>query len=106
ASIEGIVTRLGSGEPISGAEVILRMTSAAFEPTPPAVAAENVVPFFPGRVPAAVTDRDGKFVFKDLNPGSYRITAARNGYVKQEYGQRILGGQGTVVNLVPGQVLK
>jgi hypothetical protein len=71
-SIEGTVVRAGSGEPIVGAQV----TIAAAGTTPRVT------------LPAALTDRTGKFTFPQLQPGSYTITAASNGYAKQAYGQR------------------
>lgn len=54
--------------------------------------------------PATVmTDAQGKFEFKDVEPGSYRLTAARNGFARQEYGQRSLNRPGTVLNIREGQ---
>jgi hypothetical protein len=31
-------------------------------------------------VPRVMTGADGRFMFRDLQPGSFTITAARNGY--------------------------
>jgi hypothetical protein len=53
-----------------------------------------------------ITDNQGKFVFKDLDAGSYRIQVARNGYARMEYGQKVFGGQGTPTYLSSGQTLK
>src|SRR5690348_17860247 len=41
--------------------------------------------------------------FKDLDPGNYRISAARNGFARMEYGSRALNRPGTVVNIRAGQ---
>ena len=42
-----------------------------------------------------------------LSPAGYQgISAARNGYTKQEYGQRVSKGRGTVITVVKGQVMK
>ena len=57
-------------------------------------------------LPSTQTDRNGRFVFKDVNAGSYRISAARNGYAKLEYGQRVSRGAGTIVSVVNGQAIK
>jgi hypothetical protein len=57
-----------------------------------------------GRI-SGVTDRQGRFTFNDLAAGSYRLFAARNGYVRQEYGQRVPKGQGTPISLAKGQAL-
>src|SRR3989441_10119659 len=106
-SIEGVVERAGTGEPIAGAEIrVMRVATPGEEGRVGprmAVVFTGSDPFAP--VPA-ITDREGHFLLKDLEPGSYKITAARNGYTKQEYGQRIPAGQGTVVTLAGGQNLK
>jgi hypothetical protein len=52
------------------------------------------------------TDSSGRFIFANVEAGSYRIAAARNGYVRQEYGQRLLGGQGRILTLDAGQTIK
>jgi len=57
-------------------------------------------------LPSTQTDRNGRFVFKDVNAGSYRISAASNGYAKLEYGQRVSRGTGTVISVVNGQAIK
>src|SRR3989442_4716996 len=89
-TIEGIVVRLGTGEAIPKALVTLINTTQSGTP---------VAPVF--------TDSLGRFVFQNIEPGSYRISAARNGYVRQEYGQRVpLGRPGSVLNVAVGQVLK
>jgi protocatechuate 3,4-dioxygenase beta subunit len=107
ASIEGIVARIGSGEPIPGVEVMLGRVATAAPAATPAVDTATAFETTPlALIPSTVTDREGKFVFKGLDPGSYRLTAARNGYVKQEYGQRGSAGRGTVVTLVEGQARK
>src|SRR5262245_26188075 len=96
ASIEGAVVRLGSGDPIPGVELSVRKVSTQPEiPNSDDPLPQNLRP----DAPLATTDRQGKFVIKDLAPGLYRLVAARNGYVKQEYGQRAFRGQGTVINL-------
>jgi Carboxypeptidase regulatory-like domain len=101
ATIEGIVVRVGTSEPIAGAQLtVLRVSGPLPLPT-------GTTPATPlGPIPPVTTDRQGKFIIKDLDPGSYRITAARNGYAKQEYGQRTAGSQGTAINVLPGQNLK
>jgi hypothetical protein len=52
------------------------------------------------------TDGQGKFVLKDLDPGSYRLVIAANGFVKQEYGQRVYGAQGATIILTADQPAK
>jgi hypothetical protein len=57
------------------------------------------------------TDAQGRFVLKDLEAGSYRLFFYANGYVRQEYGQRLLSGNrlpfnGTPVNVAAGQTIR
>lgn len=49
------------------------------------------------------TDDQGKFQFKDVDEGPYRIVAARNGFARQEYGQRSFNRPGTVMSIRAGQ---
>jgi hypothetical protein len=39
----------------------------------------------------ALTTNDGRFVFRDLLPGDYRLTASKSGYLYGSYGQRPSG---------------
>jgi hypothetical protein len=57
-------------------------------------------------MPAVTTDGVGHFVIRDLDPGSYTVTAQRNGFARQVYGERAPGRPGTPLNIVEGQVLK
>src|SRR5437867_227080 len=119
ASIEGAVVRIATGEPVAArvslARVVIGPTghptvAPPVGPTPnipPGASVGAVVSSPPAAIPSVMTDSKGKFVFKDLDPGAYRITIAANGYARQEYGQRLLvGGQGTPIILAPGQNLK
>src|SRR6266436_5178329 len=106
ASIEGEVVRTGSGEPIVGAEMKLIRVFAASDATPAAPAHASGEPVGPPVLPSTATDRNGRFIFKDLDAGSYRISAARNGYAKLEYGQRAGKGPGTIITVVKGQATK
>jgi hypothetical protein len=56
-------------------------------------------------IPPVLTDRGGKFVILGLEEGAYRLAVVQNGYVNQEYGQRVFPGQGTLINLVACQSL-
>jgi hypothetical protein len=38
-----------------------------------------------------------------LDAGSYRLVVTQNGYVRQEFGQRVFPGQGTLISLAAGQ---
>jgi protocatechuate 3,4-dioxygenase beta subunit len=124
-SIEGMVTLAGTGDPIPGARVSVTRTGAI---TPPGVPPP---PLPPGRVndfvisqyvssltaenarsnsiggvgSSVITDNQGRFTIRDLDPGAYRISVGANGYAKQEYGQRTPSGLGTPVNVNSGQTI-
>ncbi|HET9943948.1 MAG TPA: carboxypeptidase-like regulatory domain-containing protein, partial [Terriglobia bacterium] len=42
----------------------------------------------------------------DLDEGTYRLLVTQSGYVRQEYGQRVFPGQGTLISLAAGQTFK
>ncbi len=84
-TIEGTVTRAGSGAPVAKVEVLLQGSQ---EPL------------------LVTTDASGRFVVNDLEPGRYSLTADRNGYVAQKYGQRGKNRKGVDLILGPGQKLR
>src|SRR5882724_3650133 len=83
-SIEGAVTRAGTGEPIPGALVTLGV--------PPVTSLAQMNTALGTTGLSVVADSQGKFVFKDLVPGAYRIKVGANGYARQEYGQKTFAG--------------
>jgi hypothetical protein len=105
-SIEGIIVRLGSGESIPGVNVELRrVEGTAAAPLGPLVFGRGY--YSPGAVvrpdsPSpgdllfARTNDAGRFVFTNLKPGKYRLTAAHpeGTYYPAEYGQRHPRGRG------------
>ncbi|OLD57232.1 MAG: hypothetical protein AUI54_03480 [Acidobacteria bacterium 13_1_40CM_2_56_5] len=105
ASIEGVVLRIGTDEPIAGAKLKL-MSVASASDAAPSPSQPMAVAILNPMLPSTQTDRNGRFVFKDVDAGSYRISAARNGYAKLEYGQRAIRGAGTVISVVKGQAIK
>src|SRR5436853_3062088 len=70
-SITGFIVKMGTGDPVSKAVV----TISAFNG---------------GRAQSfsATTGPTGQFVFQNLDPGQYRLSATRSGYVRMEYGAR------------------
>ena len=102
-SIEGVVTRAGTGDPVPGAVVSLT-GGTALSPTStlplPGQSANSV-----GVLPVTA-DGQGRFAFRDLNPGLYRVSVRANGYAKREYGQQSTGAQGKVVSVGQGQTIR
>jgi beta-lactamase regulating signal transducer with metallopeptidase domain len=117
-SIEGMVVRLGSNEPVSEVDVELRrVEGTATAPLGPLVIPPGnfspgiqVRPTYPNPADIAHvrTKADGKFVFANLKPGTYRLQAARSGgaYYPAEYGQRSPKGKGYDFQFVEGQAMR
>jgi 5-hydroxyisourate hydrolase-like protein (transthyretin family) len=91
-SIEGIVVRSGTSDPLSGVLVALTNADASIE--------------MRDSIPVATTDTAGRFKFSNLTAGSYRLLFSANGYVRQEYGQRTFPGNGTQVAVTPGRSVR
>ena len=87
-SIEGRVTAAATGEPLRRATVILRTTEGRENPY------------------SASTDPSGRYVIPGVEPGRYRLYAQRDGFVRQEYGQKTTERSGVPVVLSAGQDLK
>jgi hypothetical protein len=110
--IEGTAVRSDSGEAINGVQVTLTSVNivpfAAIAPGAVAAAqtAQPAAPVQPSQPSTATTGADGKFSFKNLKAGSYRIVATVNGFVRTEYGQRSPNAQGRPVFLSEGQTFK
>ena len=115
AVVEGIVVRAGSNEPLAGAQVTLAAVTASLtspagpfvvtgggSASPTALLDVNTTNA-PAAIPAITTEQDGRFAFRDLAPGLYRLQVLRNGYARQSYGQLIPGGPATAIRLTAGQ---
>ncbi|HMD85492.1 MAG TPA: carboxypeptidase-like regulatory domain-containing protein [Terriglobia bacterium] len=84
-TIQGVVVKAGTGEPLHKAIV---------EAQPSGGRSEGF---------SAVTDAMGRFELKGLAPGRYDLSAERNGFVTQQYGQRTPDGPGAMLTLSAGQ---
>src|SRR5436309_14771737 len=86
ASEEGVVARLGTGEPLPRATVTLSNDR------------------YPSQVLSTTTDAGGRFSFLNVPPGEYRLQASRQGpYISAEHAQRNPGARGTPMTVGPGQ---
>lgn len=88
-AIEGRVLRAGSGDPIRKVQLTLVREQGR-----------------PSNSNFAVTDDSGRFSFTGLDPGRYQLSADRNGYVRQQYGQRGQARMGAPLVLERGQNLR
>jgi Carboxypeptidase regulatory-like domain len=91
ASIEGIVAKLGTNDPIPGAVVELSKPGGTTNA--------------PSEIQKVTTGDDGKFAFRNLQPGEYRLVATRAGgtYNPGKYGQRDPQSPGTPLTLSTAQ---
>jgi hypothetical protein len=92
-AIEGVVLNDKTGEPVIGAQVEMRGNITSIPPRPQEFDPVN-------------TGADGKFRFKDLHAGTYRLRVTANGFVEQAYGQRAVNGPGRALFLASGQVVR
>jgi hypothetical protein len=79
------VVKAGTGEPLRKALIVLRKTDARDSSY------------------SASTGDDGRFVIPYVEPGRYRLSAERNGYLRANYGQRRPNEAGAVLTLTPGE---
>jgi len=98
-SLEGRVVNSKSGEPIRRVNVMVRPTGG-----PGMVGAGPMAPAAPY---TAATDAEGKFRIEKVEPGSYMMTAERQGFVRQMYGagQNPMMG-GVTLRVAAGQDLR
>ena len=87
-AVSGQVVKAGTGEPLKKARVTLSKEQSREGPK------------------TLITDAQGRFTFSGVEPGRYRLFAARNGYAQQQYGQRGPNRPGTPLTLLPGQQVK
>jgi hypothetical protein len=87
-SVSGIVIKMADSAPLRKAHLILRSVED------------------PNRTVAAITNADGHFALKDIEPGPYRLNVTRVGFVADEYGRRKPDAPGAILTLRAGQDLK
>ena len=89
-SIEGTVLNVQTGEPLKKAHVNLATADSQK---------------FNAASWGAVTDATGHFLIDEVNPGKYRFSADRNGFVRMEYQAKAPGKSGALLTLAKGQKL-
>src|SRR5260370_15694868 len=94
SALEGQVVNATTGQPLGKAALTLRRVDA--RPGPPGAGA-------PARSYSSTSDTSGKFSIPAIEPGKYRLSATRTGFVAAEYGARDYTQSGTTLALDPRQ---
>jgi hypothetical protein len=88
-SVQGVILKAVSGEPIAGARVeLIRVDGSAPQSY------------------STMTSGDGTFVIPNARPGQYRVAASRSGFLRREFGQRSRNGFGLALNLEASQHIR
>ena len=87
-SVAGQVTNAVTGEPVRKAQVMLRRVDP--RPQPPL---------------SATTDAGGHYLLVNVEPGRYRVTADRNGFVRSAYGRNAARSPATI-SVAAGEQVK
>lgn len=82
-SIQGVIVRAGSSDPVAKATVALEGGGVTGQST--------------------TTESDGRFFFRNLPPDAFQVKVWRDGFAPAEYGQRWTGGPGVPIRMSPGQ---
>jgi protocatechuate 3,4-dioxygenase beta subunit len=125
ATIEGTVVHSSTGDPVRRAQITIVRNApapvAAGQPNPAATqpqagqrgaapqgaqGQQNAATAQTPSIAPVFTDDQGRFQLTDLEPGTYRLFAARNGYTRMEYGQKLMNRPGTALNITAGQIMK
>ena len=101
ATVQGVVTRVGSGVPIGRAVVSLQPVTNPNDPTAILNALGNR-----SQIPSSTSDAGGNFIIEGIAPGEYRILVSRNGFVRQQYGESGAATPGTPVELIADQAFE
>jgi 5-hydroxyisourate hydrolase-like protein (transthyretin family) len=83
ATVSGTVAKPGGTEPLAAATVTLHRVKAT----------ENAP------IPTAITEDDGRFTFRDIEPGDYQLTVRSPRYGTVMYGQRRPDGPGAILSI-------
>src|SRR5574339_811756 len=79
-TLEGQVVALNTNTPVPRARIVVGKVGGALED-----------------YRTAVADATGRFSFRDLTSGSYRVFTEKQGYLRGEHGRRLASGSGTPV---------
>jgi len=109
AYLEGVVVKLGTNDPIPGTDLELTLQSTGTlsptGPVQPNMLAQYATPNPPY---TATSGADGKFTFRNIAAGNYKLVAARIGgsWTPAEFGQRGTLGRGVTFPIANGEQKK
>jgi hypothetical protein len=119
ASLEGVLVKAGTNEPVVAANIeLLRVEGTASAPISPEIseaigqggAFTTAPPEIAAELQYAKSDDKGRFVFRNLNPGGYRLvamaTTADCPCNPSEYGQHSPRQRGMLIPLAEGEAMK
>ena len=101
--ILGRVVEAGSGRPVAGAIVTLQGTGPTAEAEAMFQAGLIGVDGQASANPQVIADSDGRFVFRQLAPGSYGLAGRAGGFAPGSYGQRRPNGPSRRITLEQDQ---
>lgn len=106
-TIEGVVVRSDTGEPVVGATVTLSSSNVSGNTgrSTWTLIGGQIRPTYGtlGRAGTASTDAAGSFSFKELKAGTYRVVVTAKGFADQQYGQKTPASLGKLISLLDGQ---
>jgi hypothetical protein len=97
--LTGRVLNALTGEPLKKATV--RLTKNVNGRTPASGASQPQGP----QGYTTTSETDGNFKIENIEPGDYRLSGDRSGYLNTQYGAKSVGRQGSTITLLPGQQL-
>ena len=87
-TISGMVVTLAASAPLKKARLVLQSADD------------------PKQSISTMTEADGRFTLRNIDPGPYRLSVSRPRYVNQAYGQRKPDSPGAILTLQPRQQMK
>ena len=85
-ALDGQAVALGTNTPVPRARIVVARVGGTVED-----------------YRTGIADANGRFTFRDLTAGRYRVFAERQGFLRGEHGRRVASGNGTPVWMVEGQ---